>query len=282
MKLQFNTDLLPDRDKRRPVRDSFTHMFLFVKNENDNAVICGVQSNSGSQRYIPENKQYTDNHPTRTDYILKELKESLGKGATHLITGYYDIINDKWIEGEQFEINKDCDDSFIKKVFNVVLKKQYNEMYFNRELFLENLKSQDNFLKEYNIYKDDRFLKISVYDLFLHIEKEIKNTKPSELQTKDNKKTHNVYFLKDMIVSYLKNIDVSKENDIAFEMKISQTLEAAKISELFLIDKKESLFDYIDNRFDMIDLREAMESDHKDDIFMLPVLHERISKMLNL
>lgn len=259
MKLIFDKKLLPKHARRDNLECTYPQMFIFVKEENNLTVVCGVESKVGSQREIPEDKNYSESFFSKTTAITKEASLSIEKGATHMITGYFNLIQDKWVEYKTYEL-ANIDKDSLNKIFDEVLKKQYNEMYTDKELFIENLKFKTK--NQSFSYGHEQFDHVNLFSVFEYTQDYYKNNKHE---------THadGSISLFNMINDAKSHFGIEKNAENYF--LFIKALESYHIAEVGYFNIATKEFDYEDGRLGLIDVSNCDFSK----TYPVPVCHKR-------
>lgn len=119
-------------------------IFVFLAKENKETNQLNVNYfdwyMTSSVRKQSMNDAFTIVERYNPEWVMRnELSEKVKTTTTHIITGYYDLINDKWIETKITKIEKLTPENIFIEMKNNLFK-SINEMYSSKELFLENLK----------------------------------------------------------------------------------------------------------------------------------------------
>lgn len=250
MQLTFNKDWLPGHATAERLMAGFPQMFIFVKEENGQAVFCHQESLTGTIRHVPEDKVYTDvvSH-VNYNYLIDGANKGLEKGATHLITGFYDVLRDKWNESDIFELST-IDVPFVKKVFDTSLTKQQRLMFSDELLLKANLNYASNMLM-FSI--DDPRLNVinvlEVYDLMKTYFKESKSVKIGE----------DAISYESFAKKVFDHFDLIMEPSLFFNFIMS--LRGYDLGDVVFYNTENKVYDFFDGRLGTIDIIDLFNPD---------------------
>lgn len=250
MKFTFDKDLLPKHAKVDYVVASFPQMFIFVKEVDGVAEVCGCESLMGSLRQIPENVTYYEHlkEYTNTTHLKKAADESIAKGATHLITGIYDMLEDTFIESYQYPIEDDLEPFFIR-VFNESLKEQSNAMFSREDILIANLKFADKHMTFQG--ESPELASVKLVEVYEFMKKQFLVNK-----TQGALGEGIIPFtgLDDIV---FKHFDVKKDASVFFQFVMS--LRGYDLGEAIFFNSANNTYDYFDGRLGVIDIQEIFK-----------------------
>lgn len=123
-------------------------VFIFYLKENENTEQFDVlhfdwsMTSSVREQEIEDVKSEIERYNPAWVFKFELSKEQINS-TTHLMTGYYDLLRDKWVELER----KKVQDLTTNDVFDIMVnaKVESNKLFFNdKELYLKNLEISSN------------------------------------------------------------------------------------------------------------------------------------------
>tara|TARA_B100000700_G_C15061622_1_gene866300 strand:+ start:7101 stop:7964 length:864 start_codon:yes stop_codon:yes gene_type:complete len=250
------------------------YIFLLEKKEDSDFVNVLHFNWSMSSRVRPlNNSEAIDKvNGYNPNYVIKnELSEKIINNTTHILTGYYDLLNKEW-----HQINLEPVDTLTEKqMYDILLDtyiKSFNDFYNNEELYHHNIKtlSDDTYLAflQNNELKE----KANLYDIFILLFNEkwsginVDKMNNTDLQKNTNK-------ILDLLIQYLKNNNIEDSN---FQ-SLYQNLRGHDILEYGIYDKKNKKI-YLMEEISLIE--KELFKERKEDFLQVPILGERIINAL--
>lgn len=276
MQFEFEKSMLQEKDNLENLHSSYPNMFIFVKDEDGTAKPIKTESSSGSQRYTESHEKYSDKYRFHPTYLIDPAKEAQKNGATHLITGYYNIIEDRFVQNVTFTLPEHIDDTFVINVANKVLTEQFNEMYFDNELLLANLKWRDDNRIMLHLDYPDLFQNITHVTLHNFVSDYFKKNQ-DELEVLDIGDGKESLAAIKLVHAIMEEFNITPEPRVYFA--IQQVLSVHEYCEILFYNKKTKLYDFMDGRLGNIDLHEVMKTEEANDVFPFVVIHHRLKTM---
>lgn len=267
MEFEFDVALIAPKMKD-DIYESFPHVFIFVKDVDGKAVVCDSDYLTGSQRFVENDKSYIEQYRFNPIHLKEKGSLSIKNGATHLITGYYDLIEQEFKHKKIFEL-KDTDD-FYKNVINEILPIQYNEMWFNRQLFEANLKANDKLNIRLNLDTDE-FNHVTAYSLYEFV---VDYYKLNEF-TQFKGHLHPTNLVKKMLSHF--NVEDNPVNAF-FAMQI---LTTSGYTDMIFYDQNKDDYDYMDERRGVLDMHVVFGGgEAASKIYPLVIMKERFIEIM--
>lgn len=274
MQFEFQKSMLPNDATIERLHSSYPNMFVFVKNEDGVAKVRGVESSTGSQRCHQEGRSYTEAYRFNPTPLVKSAKDAQSRGATDLITGYYNLLEDRFVQNRIFELPEIITEEFAFHVANTALAEQFDEMYYDNDLLVANLQWRDR--SYVGLHLDYREVFESISHTALH-----EFVTNYYLKNKDSfKEVPNSDGMLDamsMVDAVLEHFNIEKDIRTIFGMQ--NVLSVHDYAELVFYNKKTQLVDYMDGRLGNINLHDVMGSEEANNVYPISILHSRLIKM---
>lgn len=215
---------LPDWAFERPFNRCFPVVFLFCKKDN-NIEILESDVGAGSPRLMPDDYKYNETGYD-DNYLVRKSKCAFENGANCVITGYYNTIEEVWVQYKIYEIDGEYTTAKNIDIVNETMIFCHNASYYNEDCYLENIKE---FSTSFGYRFTDLPKHITVLKVYDFMKKSF---------FKNNK-------LKDDVsgLYYIKNPDIEtffKENNIPLNSKnihdLFNIMRVAHVGNVFVVE----------------------------------------------
>lgn len=271
MKFKFTDEMKPIGSRKDKLHSSFPFMLIYVSENNG---IAEVIQDEHFAKSLKTQRHFDPLHihfSARQKRILMNAEKHQKNGATHIITGYYDVLDNHFVQLKTFEIPSVINDRFADEIINVFVLPTYNDMLLNKELWLTNLTWRDNNHISLHIDYIDLFKDIKHIDLHNSVIAFMDN--PDEAFFERTIDGEQFLICNSLVAFVLK--DLNLPTDINYHFAMQQVLEVNGYVENIMNHEKTDKFDYIDGRMGNFNLRDVMESDDAAEYHSQSFISER-------
>lgn len=283
MKLNFNTELyLKQRKKNNLCKDdikgTFPVFIFYAKEDKSNNSFEVLHFDWRMSSLVrsqdkEESKKIIERY--NPAWVIKNmLSEKTITETTHLITGYYDLINDEWVQLES-EIVDFIDHTNISNIM-IETNIKSSKIFFNsKELYLHNLSV---IAKDYNLsflLNKDLQSKLDMSILINYLITWFQDNK-NEIKSASIDSNNNFIAPIELIFNYLNSHDVNKVDDkgVSNLWNLFGIMRAHDLFQFGLYQKNKNTF-YNEKEIHLIDL----ENIDKDNFIQVPMFNERFTNI---